>query len=254
MNTHHNDSIKNNVLHKIRSGEVKMRSKYIFFLKMLAIVALALFVTVVSSVLISFIMFSVMVSGRLILLGFGFRGLITFIMTFPWLLLLLDLGLIVGLERVIKHFKFGYRTPLTYTIAGIVVVNLCIGVVIYETPLHHMLARNARAHHIPLIGDTYRHVRLPPHAFGVFRGVVTSTGTSSFIIESTDADADGDNSGGATTTNAHTVVVPPNVAVQNVIMPGDLIFVAGDLHGNDIFAFGVQKLSTTTSGFDDEVK
>jgi hypothetical protein len=256
MNTPHNDRVKNNVLDKIRSGEVKMHSKYIYFFKVSVIIALAVFVTFISSALISFIMFSVIVSGRLILLGFGFRGLVTFIITFPWLLLLIDLGLVVMLERLIKHFKFGYRTPLVYSIGAIVAANIIIGIVIYESPLHHTIARNARVHHIPVIGDTYRHVRLPPREFGVFRGVVTSMGTSSFVVQSinVDADSDADNQNGASTTSIRTVFVHPDIPFQNIIMKGDYVFVAGDIRGDDIFAFGLQKLSTTTDYTDDDVK
>src|ERR1035437_2961246 len=243
------ETMKNEDLEKIGTGEVRMRSKYIFALKMIAIIALALFVIGISSLLLSFIFFSVMVSGRMILLGFGFRGLGMFIMTFPWVLLLIDLLLVVSLERLIKHFQFGYRTPLVYIIGGIVAFNLLSSIIIFETPFHHMLAQHVRINHTPLIGQAYRGAPMPPHDFGVFRGIVTSTGTSSFVIKSTDTDNDADNIGVGSTTNIRTIFLSPGMQVEGVISVGDYVFVAGDLRGLDIFAFGVQKLGTSTEDY-----
>ncbi len=67
-----NNNIKLQVLDKIQSGDISMRPKYYFFLKVAAVTLVSFLVLIISSFLVSFVVFSIVQSGRLFLLGFGF--------------------------------------------------------------------------------------------------------------------------------------------------------------------------------------
>ena len=133
------NSIEKKVFDKIESGEIKMRSKMYFVLKVALLVIVALLVLVTSALLVSFMIFSLRVSGRLFLLGFGDRGLLAFFVTFPWFILLADILFVVLFERLLNHFKFAYRTPLLYTLGASALVIILAGFGLDRISLHETL-------------------------------------------------------------------------------------------------------------------
>ena len=81
--------ITGEVLEKIKSGQVKMRPKAHFVLKT-ALVALG-FILIILFVLylISFIVFTLRMSGIWFAPGFGLYGIKIFLFSLPWLLILI---------------------------------------------------------------------------------------------------------------------------------------------------------------------
>ena len=246
-----------------------MRSKSYFILKVALLVIVALLVLVTSALLVSFMIFSLRVSGRLFLLGFGDRGLLTFFVTFPWFILLADILFVVLFERLLNHFKFGYRTPLVYTLGASALIIILAGFGLDKISLHEALFQEAAGHHLGPVGGLYTDVRLPPRQEGVFRGIVTnvvtntgSTTTGPFINAFTmhrdDEDTDTDDA--TDTAMTWYVILPPGVSVAGFVKQGDVVLVAGDIlaasgtanansdgtstaHGT-IRAYGIRKMTT----------
>ncbi len=231
-----NNNLQQNILEKIKAGEISMRSKKYFMAHLILLIVLAVLVLLTSSFLISFILFSIHVSGRFFLLGFGWRGFIVFFMTFPWLMLFVDAIFIGLLELLLKRFKFGYRAPLVYTLGGVVVVTLLAGIVINQTPLHNKIYRLDQRGPLPVIGSFYTRIQRPPHESGVFRGTVISMASNTFMIANPDQDGD------ATTTQILLIILDPRVDASTIVATSDTVFVAGDINGNTIRAFGIRKL------------
>lgn len=252
------DSIEKNVLEKIQSGEVKMRSKTYFALKVALLVIVALLVLVTSALLVSFMIFSLRVSGRLFLLGFGGRGLVAFFLTFPWFILLADILFVVLFERLLNHFKFGYRTPLLYTLGASALIIILAGFGLDRISLHEALFQEAASHHLGPMGGLYTDVRLPPRQEGVFRGIVISVGSSTvavstsmmsstspfinaFTMRRDDEDTDTDTA--TDTAMMWRVILPPGVSIAGFIEPGNVVLVAGDV----VAASGTESDNGTTS-------
>src|ERR1035437_3118258 len=84
-----NKDIKSQVLEKIQTGKTNMRPHFYFVLKVVTVVVVAFLTLLASSLLVSFIIFSLITSGKLFLLGFGARGFLMFFLLFPWLLLII---------------------------------------------------------------------------------------------------------------------------------------------------------------------
>lgn len=258
------NTIEEKVLEKIQSGEVKMHSKTFFILKVTALVLVAILVLVTSAVLVSFMLFSLRVSGRLFLLGFGGRGVLAFFITFPWFILLADILFIVLFERLLNHFKFGYRTPLLYTLGASALCIILAGVFLDRLSIHDTLFQEAAEHHLGMIGGIYADVRLPPRQEGVFRGIVTSVSTvssssssnllnsggsaypfiSAFNMRRDDEDANTDLATDTATT--WHVILPPGVSIAGFLQPGDVVLVAGDVLSASDTAVVVAGTSTGT--------
>ena len=263
MNTKHTNNeghgeneIMKSVLEKIQAGDVRMRSKSFFILKMISVIVVALLVLLVSAFFVSFISFSLRVSGRLVLLGFGWQGIRVFLVTFPWGLFLIDLVLAVVLERLLRAFKFGYRSPLVYLFGGVLVIVVASGIILDEkTPLHSTLWHAERTGAVPsyVSAGLYNNVRRPPHDEGVYRGKVVFMGIAApggpafLILKSDDQDIDiGDS---ATTSQVWKVLLPPNFNNSDRVDVGigDRVLVAGSVMPDGVHAYGIEKIPDTDS-------
>jgi hypothetical protein len=233
------NEIKKNILDKIESGEIKMQPKTYFVLKIVMLVVIAILILITSAFLLSFIFFSISVSGRLFLLGFGTRGLTVFFLTFPWWILFIDIVFVIALEWLLKRFQFGYRNPIIYTLGGVMLLTLAAAYGIESTSLHGRIAEVERSRPVPVVGAFYSQIVRPPHEMGVFRGVVTSVGSSTFVLENSDQDMDADNS---TTTLSLTIFLNPSIGTTTWLRVGDTLLVAGDRTGSQIHIYGIQKI------------
>ena len=236
-----NATLQKNILDKIRNDEVTMRSKNYFAFKVVLLVIVAVLVLLTSSLLVSFIFFSVSVSGRLLLLGFGWRGFEVFFITFPWGTLLIDIIFVVLLESLLKKFQFGYRNPILYTLGSILLITVFIGIVIEKTPFHDSLLHREETQTLPpVIGSFYIDVKRPPHERGVFRGTVASIDGNTFVLQSGDIDPDLDD---ATSSLSLRVVLGSNVMASSLVSVGETIFVAGNITNGNIYPYGITKIS-----------
>lgn len=225
------------VLAKIREKRIGMRPKLFFTLEALLVGLVALMILAVSIALVNFILFGLRVNGHEALLGFGLRGVAAFFVLFPWPLLVLDVLLVIFLERLVHRFAFGYRSPILYSLAGILAVALMAGVLLDRaTPLNDDLLRQADHGGLPPpFGELYEHTRTPtPHAQGIYRGTVTDIGTSTLRMKYDDRDNDTDDA-------AYTVTLPPGFT-PSAFTTGERLYVAGDMVDGVIHAFGIHPL------------
>lgn len=230
------NNFKDRVLEKIRSGQVHMHPRLYFALKAALLVVVTALVVVTSAVLISFILFSVRVSNHLFLLGFGARGWQVFLFLFPWKILVLDFLLVLALGWLLRHFHFGYRSPLLYVLAGAMVVSVAAGLLLNVTPFHRALLHRADRRQLPWFGGLYENLRRPPPpGQGITRGVVTGINGNEFTLQHDDHDTDNDH-------GTWTVVAPPGLNLGNYLKVGDHVFVAGPSVNGTIRAEGIQKL------------
>lgn len=212
-----------------------MRSKAYFVLKLLLLITVGVLALLTSSLLISFIIFSVNVSGKMFLLGFGAHGISMFFLLFPWRILVIDVLLMFLLEWLIKRFQFGYRRPFIYLLSCVLAISIVAGLIINATPLHQILLRSTEERHLPVIGIFYEHLRRPTDGRDVVRGIVLTISGNSLTLQADDFDADHDD-------GIRKVIMPPPIQIPNFIKVGDRIFVAGDLQNDQIFAFGIRKI------------
>lgn len=176
------NSIDDKIIDKIKKGEIKMKPRIFFILKIFLMIlgALSLFFFIIY--LISFIIFSLRASGALFLPRFGFLGVRMLFGYLPWFLIGIVLVLIIFLEIFSKRFTFIYRRPIIYSLLIIIILVLAIGFLIERTSLHSGLFLSARDRNLPFMGPFYRNFGAPP-LHDVHHGIVAELIESGLIIE-----------------------------------------------------------------------
>lgn len=231
------NKIKEQIFEKIKSGEVSMKSKYYFLIKII-LLAVTIFVTfLLSAFIVSYVLFSIKTSGNVLLLGFGARGFYHFILTLPWIILSIDVILILFLDWLLKSFRFGYNSPVLFLFIGTLASITLLAYLINLTSFHNSVMRISEVRRIPVAGDFYRGLKKSHVGQGVFLGeVISINGTSTFYIKYSDYGRDAN--------DTVRVVIPEEFSVYSMsINPGDRIFIAGDKNPDEIRAYGFRKLT-----------
>ncbi len=206
-----------------------MRPRLFFVLKVALVTLIGFAILIVVSLLTSFVLFSIKVSDRMFLLGFGARGINTFLALFPWQLFVLAVALIGIFSILIRSFRFGYRSPIIYFSIIALALSVGSGFFIARTSLHQGLAERDRAHPLPVLNGIYKHVKRPAPSNDVFRGLVRTIMEQSIRVEDEEQ-------------RIVTVVLPANWSNRIVIKVGDQLFIAGDWQGTVFRAYGLQKI------------
>lgn len=231
-------SIGEKILKKIKGKKIKMKPKSYFVLKTIILIAGIIFASILTIFLASFIIFLLRASGVLNFPAFGFRGLGMFFASLPWFLVIFIIIFVIILEFLAKRFSVVYQRPLVYSILGIVIVILLLGVFIARTPMHSKLFRGAQEGKFPIVGSFYRerHIRPPDN---VYFGTVSSLADDGFEIETEEGES-------------FSVVISSEVYLSFAkdIKEGDMVMVIGDKDNSTIKALGARKITDEdTVGF-----
>lgn len=234
MNEQYNNT-NDVVLEKIRSGALTMRPQVYFIIKALSIAVIAFLVLAVSVWLLNYIIFFITINDHDSLLFFGWRGLELFIQIIPWWLVVLDVALIVLLEWLIRRFRFGYRRSILYLFILLLAFALAVGFVLAEgTRFNEFFFEDAHSEEsrTPL-APLYENTRKPiPEALGIFRGMIVTAGSETFIMTYDDEDIDEDDG---------TWTVFPPQEFEEELFPGDRVYVAGEKDTDEIIrAYGIR--------------
>lgn len=227
--------IRQNVLERLKRGDVRMRSRAYFIVRALLALALSVLVLLLSAYVLSFVAFSIHESGEQFLLGFGVRGVETFFVLFPWISIIIDIVLILVLEWLLQSFKFAYRISLALLFGVMIVISGLIASAIALTPLHMSLLDMADRHDLPVIGEMYEGIRTSHDGQGIFRGSIASMQGNVIVITHDDGDHDADD-------GTRTIVLPSGYSTSELKV-GDRVYVFGTATGEVIEALGIERLS-----------
>jgi hypothetical protein len=231
MNTPNNNQLRDQVLARIKSGSVKMKPRFRFVLRALLLISGLVIAALLVLYLISFVFFMWRANSVWLTPAFGLRGLGIFIMSLPWVLLLFIIFFVLILEILVRHFSFGYRRPLLYSVFGILMVLGLTGFILAQTPLHRGLWESAENEQLPLAGPLYRGLRgdLPDD---LHNGIVLTQTEQGFDMQSFEEE-----------------ILSVQISQQTRLpfgaefIPGDMVMVIGDLEDGVIKAFGVREIN-----------
>ncbi|HEV3245376.1 MAG TPA: hypothetical protein VG102_03385 [Candidatus Paceibacterota bacterium] len=235
MNEHdlHN-RIQQNVLERLKRG-VPMRSRAYFIVRLTVLAITSLLVLALTAYVLSFIVFSLHESGEQLLLGFGLRGVQTFLILFPWLPAIVDVLLIVFLDWLLQGFAFGYRVPLLVLFCVTLAASGVIAAVINGTAFNGHLLDLADRGDLPILGQAYENIRGSHRDAGVFRGTITMIDGDQVTITHDDQDHDADD-------GTQNIVLPPGYATSSLSI-GERVFVLGTPTGPVVQADGMEEMS-----------
>ncbi len=120
-------NIENKVMAKIKSGNIKLRSKYIFLAEKLGIGS-ALALSIILAVLVfNFVLFYLRSSDNLSYLSFGSRGFLAFLDSFPYgLIIMFVLSLFVA-GLILKKADMAYKKPFGYLAIFLTIAVMLLG-------------------------------------------------------------------------------------------------------------------------------
>ncbi len=228
----HAHTVQERIMEKIQDQELTMHSRIFFVVRIVAIILLALIVLIISIFLVSLLFFTLRVNGHEPLLELGSRGVWLFIRLFPWWLLLIDIVLIAVLERVVRTFKFGYRSPVLYLFVALIVLACGIGIALDRgTRVNDMLLHRADQGYLPQpLNSLYQGARrMPPHD-GAYRGTVLRLLERSFALSDPDRSED------------ELLVLLPDTHSTPPLSVGEAVFVIGDEKDGVIRAIDVHPI------------
>ena len=225
-------TIGEKILKKIKKGKIKMKPRPYFILKTILFVAGIVFAFLLTVFLASFIIFILRASGIFDFPAFGLRGLGMFFVSLPWLLVLFVIVFVIILEFLAKRFSVVYKRPLIYSILGIVIIVLLLGVFIARTPIHSKLLQGVQEGKLPVFEPLYkwRHIRTPDN---VYFGRVLNLADNGFEIETQEGEI-------------FSILISSKTRFfQSVkyIKEEDAIMVIGDKDDSTIKALGVRKVT-----------
>ena len=228
----HTEHIKDSVLEKIRNEKVQMHSKVYFVCRVSVLFLATLGLLITSSLLISYIIFSITISDRLFLLGFGNQGIQAFLKLFPWHLVVLEVVLIIILEQIVRKFRWAYRRPLIWILLGIGIVSSICSLIITSSAFHERLF--IQSTQLGPLKNLYQDIQKPSGKRDIFHGQIVDIKGYTFII----TDLDHSPSHTLETIKVH---IAKTTKVFNDLRIGDLVFVAGELNNGEITAYGIRK-------------
>ena len=223
-------SITEQILSSVKSGQIKMRPKWHFILRAFLWISGTAIVTLALLYLASLIMFIARKTGIWAAPIFGWHGVMIFLVSLPWMLVLAVLFFIVVLEMLVRHYSFAYRLPFFYSALGVLLVVVAGGLIVARTPLHQALSNCPPGGGPPPCGGGFYH-DLAPHRFDdIHRGVIDMIMEPNFTIVND---------------NRERLFI---IVSRRTRLPfgedfsvGDTVVVIGDRHGDQVEAFGVSE-------------
>lgn len=229
--------MKDSILASIREKKVTMRSTTFFKAELAFFIFSVVVALIVSTALVSYILFALRINGHDALLGFGAQGIAPFLSVFPWTLLIVDIVLLVVIQRSLQRFSFGYKSPALFALFALIVI---IGAVAFAldrgTHVNDDLMREGKRGTLPTpLNEVYGRVRVPaPHDQGIYRGVITEIATSTVVIRHDDLDTDADD-------KQTRIMLPPRFNASLLVV-GMNIYVAGREEHGVVKAYGIRVL------------
>ena len=144
-------------------------------------------------------------------------------------------ALIVILEVLVKHFSFAYRSPVLYSIFGIIVFVTLGSFIVDKTQLHPIFFQRAEQGRLPLAGSLYRDFNKDNidnmMVDNVYRGAVVKKIDQGFFLKTVGGDI-------------LCVIVSENTKTphKDNIEIGDSVIVLGEKKEGQIQAMGVRKI------------
>ncbi len=233
-------NLKDRILAEIKSGDVSMRPKVHFTLKLAALLLLSAAVVGVTVLVFNFIAFSIRIGSQETLLHFGPRGFTAFLFFFPWRLLALDALLLILLQMLLRSFRFAVKIPILYLLAALLIVTALLGLGIDRATVFNDRLSDHRDTLPPPFRTFYIQLRRQePRGSGVCKCTILAINGNKLTVE--DA-REHEGAGEATTTL--TVILPFDDAHATTtgLRVGDTIYIAGEETDGVIQAFGVRRM------------
>lgn len=144
-----NEKLENSIMGKIKSGQVKLKSKYIFWAEKLGLGTAFALSVLLSVLFFNLILFYLKETDNLKYLSFGKFGIFAFLESFPYLLVIVFIILIVLAGYLLTRSDVSYKKPFGYMAIGMVAMIMILGGILTYTNLGQNIEKQARGGNEP---------------------------------------------------------------------------------------------------------
>jgi len=236
-NKGHNNRV--DVLEAIKSGTLKMRPRWHFIARGILMITGIVLLALALLYIVSFIFFVLRLSGLWFAPSFGLKGWFAFILSLPWLLIMVALLFLLMLELASRRFALVYRRPLLYSVVGRVFLGLAGGFILERLHIHDQLFSRARDTGLPVGGMLYRDFGMR-HFRDVHEGEIVDVSNGLLRIEEPNGQSY------VVQFTAQTRGLPYHMMTFTTstfqLSSGDSVVIFGPEDGGIIQALGVQKI------------
>lgn len=224
-------------MRNISAGEIHMRPRWHFVLLGTLSALGVLFGLAVTAYVVSFMVFVLRINGVLMAPRFGMRGIVPFLLSFPWTLLIIGALLIAIVEVLVRKFSFSYRKPVIYSVIGVVALSLVGSVVVAELGIHQRAYRTAEGSRVPGISRMYQGYA-QQRMQHIHVGEITEVVSPGFHIQNPRG-------------HILTIIVTASTTLPQVqLNVGDTIAVLGERVDDTVSAIGIQYIADDDIYFD----
>jgi hypothetical protein len=138
------EKLENSIMGKIKSGQVKLKSKYVFLAEKLGLGTAFTLSVLLSILFFNLILFYLKETDNLKYLSFGKFGVFAFLESFPYLLVIVFIVLIVLSGYLLTRSDVSYKKPFGYLAIGMIAIIMVLGGILTYTNLGQSFEREAR--------------------------------------------------------------------------------------------------------------
>lgn len=131
----------------INSGKVKLRSKYIFLAEKFGLGSAIILTILLAVLFFNLVLFYLRESDNLGYLSFGSRGLFAFLESFPYLLIVGLILLVLLAGFIMKKSGMNYKKPFGYLALALTIFIVLAGMVLAYTNIAQRIERESRGSH-----------------------------------------------------------------------------------------------------------
>ena len=123
-------NLEQKIMGQIKSGKVKLRSRYIFIAQNLGLGSAIVFSFILGVLLLSLVSLSLKVTGNLDFLSFGKLGWLALLESFPYVLIICAILFIFLVGYFLRKSQWFYKIKFSYLAIAIVVFSIFLGWII----------------------------------------------------------------------------------------------------------------------------
>jgi len=138
------EKLENSIMGKIKSGQVKLKSKYVFLAEKLGLGTAFALSMLLSVLFFNLIFFYLKETDNLKYLSFGKFGIFAFLESFPYLLVIAFIILIVLSGYLLTKSDVSYKKPFGYLAVGMALLIMIFGGILTYTNLGQSFEKQAR--------------------------------------------------------------------------------------------------------------
>ena len=230
MEDQQHNPLRDQILDTIKNGQAKMKPKWYFIFRAALFLTGCIFVFLLLLYLVSLGLFVLDEHELWAVPSFGFRGIMLFLTSLPWLLIAFVLIFLLVLQVLVRHYSFAYHRSLFYSALGVLGIVIVGSIIIRQVGFHQTFSEYSLRNHIPLAEPFYERFELDEDN-GVYPGTISEMQEKAFLLKNRSE-------------HILEVHIMPNTRLPQGIdfVVGDQVIVVGDKDNDVIEAYGIRKL------------